>query len=278
MDITEWLWNISLANDGRPLRTNISEESYVIRLRTIRSAEELLAHPVTPAELSQRAAHFCCLATDSLTANECVTALLPWMTLWTNHPKWRTGHWRCQITDGRDHYSTGELSRYLAFHSDMTRYTNPPQFTVIRCVATDVGPGAGGATLLLHVGDIATRLVDVGRTDILEMLRAPRTLLSPHSPHPLVQMLPEPDTGVPVRIFDFRAATNGRHLQLSSHDLSLLDEFQDICLNWDDLIVRVPLRAFEVLAFSNHQMVHARTRCSSLTRITDICLGNPPLP
>lgn len=260
------------------------------RVRVLESADELLDKPVTAEELRQRCVVVKAAAAGAGETVPTVEALLPWLSVWRDHPSWRTGAWQC-VVDGpvEGPQYTAYKPETLHFHTDMSRYLRPPEFTVIRCMVPDVG---GGDNLVLHIDDVIDKLRRRGRQDIVDVLAMYRVLNTEqrHINIPLSQagdveavrgtvraciaVASAPAT--PSRVFDRHGATKGGHLELSSAEEILLDEFIDECANSHELAVRVRLERHDVLVFSNWRMLHSRLACHGSGRVTEICMGNVP--
>ena len=243
-----------------------------VRLRTIdrRSvAEELL---ITPDELAHRAV---LVKADVFPVNSLLEALAtstPWLIIWREHRAWKTGVWRCEI-NGEDEFR-GHQPNHVPFHTDMSRYLHPPQFTAIRCVKNDTGMKGAGANLIIHINDVLKRLEQLSRFDLLDVLYRPRRLNVSNKEQPLISIVPNSVQDGVVRIFDQKAATKGEHFELSNEERVLLDELVILCDSWKDLILSVSLRPGDWIIFSNHRFLHARSVCSGLGRVTEVCLGN----
>lgn len=269
--------------------TQIPSLDPTTRVRLIERVDDLLDEPVTAEELRQRCVVVRAPAAGAGDTVSIVESLLPWMSVWRDHPSWRTGAWRCVVggpVDGPKY--TAYEPQTLHFHTDMSRYLRPPEFTVIRCTVPDAG--GGGDNLVLHIDDVIDRLRHRGRQDIVDMLAMHRVLNTEqrHINIPLSQagdaerstvraciaVASAPAT--PSRVFDRHGATKGSHLELSAADELLLDEFIDECANSHDLAVRVRLERHDVLIFSNWRMLHARLACHGSGRVTEICMGNVP--
>ena len=270
------------------MSTQIPSLLPITRMRLIEHPDDLLNEPVTAEELRQRCVVVKASAVDAGDTVSIVESLLPWMSVWRDHPSWRTGAWRC-VVDGTDDgpQYTAYKPETLHFHTDMSRYLRPPEFTVIRCRVPDVG---GGDNLVLHIDDVIDRLRRRGRQDIVDMLALNRVLNAeqrhinvPSSQggdavrgtvRACIAVASAPST--PSRVFDRHGATKGNHLELSAAEELLLDEFIDECANSRDLAVRVRLERNDVLIFSNWRMLHARLACLGSGRVTEICMGNVP--
>jgi alpha-ketoglutarate-dependent taurine dioxygenase len=248
----------------------------------VQSPDDLLSAPVRAGELRHRAVLVKSPAVSDRETLEAVRTALPWMTVWRDHRSYTTGVWRCEV-DGaleRPDY-TAYRPRTLDFHTDMSRYLRPPEFTVIRCVVPDA---EGGDNLVLHIDDILTRLRGLGRDDIVDMLVAERPLsMEPrHYNHgrvavgaPVTAALVVPEAAdAPCRIYDRHGASKGDHLALSQEEERLFDEFFAYCRGQEDLAERVRLEAGDILVFSNWRFMHARLECSGSGRVTEICMGN----
>ncbi len=269
--------------------TSSGPAGQITRVRLIEDTDQLQEQPITAAELRER-----CVVVKSAALGDgdtvpTVQRLLPWLSIWYDHPSWRTGAWRCVVDapiEGPQY--TAYRKETLNFHTDMSRYVKPPEFTVIRCMAPD--DGGGGDNLILHIDDMLGRLRSRGRQDIVDMLAIDRPLNTEQrhvnlalsrsgesvSARPSVRasiaVASEPQT--PIRIFDRHAATKGSHLLLDPAEEGLLDEFVDACASQLDLAVRVRLEVHDLLAFSNWRMLHARLACVRSGRVTEICMGN----
>jgi hypothetical protein len=266
----------------------LSEGGNTSRIRVIDDVEELRDAPVTGEELRRRCVVVRASAAGDGDTVPVVLNLFPWMALWRDHPSWRAGAWRCVVdvpVEGPQY--TGYRRCLLPFHSDMSRYARPPEFTVIRCVEPD--PGNGGDNLVLHVDDVIDRLLRDRRRDVVDMLARTRVLNT--EPRHVNVRLPEladrdvefraviavPDApNTPSRVYDRDAATKGGHMELSTAECALLDEFVDVCGRSEDLAARFRLERGDVMVFSNWRMLHARTACDRAGRITEICMGNEP--
>lgn len=259
------------------------------RIRVIENFNQLAKQPITAAELRKNCVVVRSPALGYGDTVPTVRSLLPWMSIWYDHPSWRTGAWRCVVdapTEGPQY--TAYRKETLHFHTDMSRYVKPPEFTVIRCVAPD--EGGGGDNLVLHIDDMLERLRRLGRQDIVDMLATDRPLnveprhinvpFSHTSASASIRTLVRVPIAVadqpqiPSRIFDQHAATKGSHLTLNFAETELLDEFVVACAGSDDLAVRVRLEAHDLLAFSNWRILHARLACIRSGRVTEICMGN----
>ncbi|TWF82660.1 TauD/TfdA family dioxygenase [Kitasatospora viridis] len=256
------------------------------RLRIVETPEELRRAPVDAAELREGAVLVRAAALEAPDTLPAVRQAVPWMRLWRDHPSWAGGYWRC-VVDAEDDTPvyTAYRPRTLRFHTDMSRYLVPPEFTVIRCVTPD---SAGGENLLLHIDDVFARLRELGRDDIIRFLTARRTL-SMEARHlgPWVegsglevdatastQLAVAADPAAPCRIFDRHGATKGSHLDLSPADERLFDDFLDLCSDATDLAPQVRLESGDVLLFSNWRLLHARLACAGSGRVTEICMGD----
>jgi hypothetical protein len=253
------------------------------RLRIIDQPVELNSEAVTPDELRRRCVLFRAgVAGDDSDTVGVVERLLPWLEIWRKHDSWKNGAWRCVVSDkveGPEY--TAYRARHLDFHTDMSRYLTPPEFTIIRCLNPD--GGGGGANLQLHIDDVFARLGWLGRLDILDMLSADRVLnLEPRHcdedeviGKPRTAALALPDTPlVPCRIFDRHAATKGSHLAMNEVEERIFDEFIQMCNHAQDLVVMTQLHRHDVLVFSNWRFMHARTRCYDSDRVTEVCMGD----
>jgi alpha-ketoglutarate-dependent taurine dioxygenase len=259
------------------------------RMRVVEEVDQLHEQPITPAELREHCVVVRSAAAGGADTVSTVRRLLPWMSIWDDHPSYRTGVWRCVVdapTAGPQY--TAYRKQTLDFHTDMSRYVRPPEFTAIRCTVPDAD--GGGDNLVLHVDDVVDRLRTRGRQDIVDMLAANR-LLNVESRHITV---PQARTGgstsirdsvraaiavadqplTPSRVFDRHGATKGSHLALSAAEEGLLDEFVDACASSQDLAVRIRLEAGDVVVFSNWRMMHARLACVGSGRVTEISMGN----
>jgi alpha-ketoglutarate-dependent taurine dioxygenase len=259
------------------------------RMRVVEGVDQLRAQPITPAELRERCVVVRASAAGGGDTVPTVERVLPWMAVWRDHPSYRTGVWRC-VVDGPvpGPAYTAYRKQTLDFHTDMSRYVRPPEFTVIRCTAPDAD--GGGDNLVLHVDDVVDRLRHHGRHDIVDMLAANR-LLNTESRHVNVPLARVGDSAssrgsvrasiavadqprTPSRVFDRHGATKGGHLALDPGEEGLLDEFVDACASSQDLAVRVRLEAGDLVAFSNWRMLHARLACVGSGRVTEISMGN----
>ncbi|MEU8926712.1 TauD/TfdA family dioxygenase [Kitasatospora sp. NPDC048545] len=257
------------------------------RVRTIENREDLLRHPVTAEELRDRCVVLKAAAGGNGETVSTVRQVLPWMELWRDHPSWEAGVWRC-VVDGEEDTPvyTAYRPRTLDFHTDMSRYLLPPEFTIIRCLVQD---SEGGDNLILHIDDMFERLRRLGRSDIIELLTAKRRLNMEARHLGPTRQLPAPDAvsaalavlavpgdpGVPCRIFDRHGATKGSHLELTAAEESLFDEFLDLCAK-ESAAVQLRLEPHDILVFSNWRLMHARLACGGSGRITEICMGNVP--
>jgi len=250
------------------------------RLRRIGTLTELREHPPTAAELRRRAVVVDAAAAGDGATLDTVPALFPWMEVWRDHVSYATGVWRCSVDEHEDDpLYTAYEARHLDFHTDMTRYLRPPEFTVIRCIARAV---AGGANLVVHVDDLFAELERRARTDLIAVLGEPRTL-NMDERHRNVPGAGERASGVlavpgrpdvPSRIFDPTAATKAMHLDMSDADIARYEEFRQLCDELDNLSRRALLARHDVLAFSNWRFLHARTACAGGRRVTEISMGN----
>ncbi|MFD7709628.1 TauD/TfdA family dioxygenase [Streptomyces sp. NPDC059785] len=256
------------------------------RLRVVHDSTHLQAHPVTAAELRHRAVLIKAAAVHENDTLPAVQTALPWMSVWRDHRSYRTGVWRCVI-DGslQQPEYTAYRQRVLDFHTDMSRYLRPPEFTVIRCAVPDSG---GGDNLILHIDDIIGRLRELGRGDIVDVLAEQRPLsmedrhyndgLTPAGTPVRAALATPDDVNVPCRIFDRHGATKGTHLELSDDEEKLFDEFLRQCHGQDDLAERMRLERGDILVFSNWRIMHARMECLDSGRVTEICMGNEMTP
>ncbi len=232
--------------------------------------DELDSCPITHDPLHSQAVLIKKLPDAPAELLELLAALMPWFKAWTDHPFWKEGVWVCRIDEDSGQY-TSQRHGFLAFHTDMTRYLVPPMYTIIRCVHPDP---TGGANLLVHIDDVMERLTSLGRNDILHMLHEPRILNLAEGGRPLVPLVPRDHPRGVTRVFDRRAADKASHLELTQREGELFDELIRLCPIWTDLHVRATLRAGELIAFSNHRFLHARTDCGTDGRVTEVCLGN----
>jgi len=85
---------------------------------------------------------------------------------------------------------------------------------VIRCRVPEPGDG-GGDNLALRGSDVLERLQALGRHDLLALATAERQLNTREGVPRAAALLPW-DEARPLRIFDYHAATNGLHLELTA--------------------------------------------------------------
>jgi hypothetical protein len=227
---------------------------------------------IDPRELEECAVFVARSTYEGNSLRDALREVAPWFSLWRDHELWRTGTWVCKVDDAKD--LGGRRMDLLPFHTDMSRYMDPPHFVAIRCVAPDSHSTNGGTNFLLHSDDIRNRLKTVGRYDILEVLERPRPLNLRNGERPLVCMLSAEMGGGPVRMFDPNMATKGDHLELSPSERNLIATFLALCQEWTDLAVKIRLDAGDWVVFSNHTFLHSRSACHGLGRITEVCLGN----
>jgi hypothetical protein len=253
----------------RPATSTIAQA----RLREIVDSETLAKFPITAEELGRTVVVVRSSALASTDGDACVQQICPWMSPWTAHDKWLGGRWTCEISDRTNYYSTGELLRFLAFHTDMSRYAEPPEFVTIRCVRPDPAGPSFGRNYFLHIDDVRERLQRTGRDDIMAVLQRPRVLRSHSGDVDGVMMLPPAGSSEPARIYDAAAATTGEHLILEQGDRAVLSEFLILCRSWADLQIDVALGENDWAVVSNHRWVHARGECQSVGRVTEVYWG-----
>lgn len=251
------------------------------RLRAIRTPEEVGSQGIDAADLRRCAIAISAAAAGDGDTLEIFDRLFPWMEIWRAHRSYVDGVWRCAVDASvvRPEY-TAYQERRLEFHTDMSRYQRPPEFTAIRCIKR---ASTGGANLVLHIDDVFGRLRDHGREDIIAMLIAQRTLnmerrhvdlgSGSEVPERSVSIAVPEDPTAPSRVFDHYSATKGKHLEMSPRDEALYSEFLEFCGRLQDVTGQVVLGPYDVLAFSNWRFLHARTECSS-GRITEISMGD----
>jgi hypothetical protein len=234
-------------------------------------ADSLVRDPIRASELFDTAVLVRARAYVGADLLGAIEATMPWMRVWRDHELWRTGVWTCRVTaDGQDY--TAQRTGLLRFHTDMSRYPEPPAFTLIRVVVPD-GDGGGGS-MLVHVDDACARLEAVGEHDVLTTLRRKRRLHVPGGGTASGAIVAEHGGHSLARVFDPDAATKGLHLEMSPGELAQLRRFVDRCHEWIDLVVSPPLEAGDLLVFSNHTFLHARAACADAGRVSEIVLGN----
>jgi alpha-ketoglutarate-dependent taurine dioxygenase len=243
------------------------------RARVVHAWEELVSMPIVGDHLHECAVVVKKLPNAPESVLESIEKIIPWFCVWHEHALWRDGVWVCRIDHDNRAY-TSQRRGFLAFHTDMSRYHDPPAFTLIRCVRTDPGLQRGGTNLLIHIDDALARLHEMGRNDLLDLLHEPRVLNAASGARPLVPLTPRGDPRGVTRVFDRHAADKAPHLFLTERDGELLDEFIALCATWTDLQVQAPLGEKEMIIFSNHRFLHARTACEANGRTVEVCLGN----
>jgi alpha-ketoglutarate-dependent taurine dioxygenase len=270
-----------------PASDHLASPASVRRLRTVETADELHRRPPRPQELRERAVVVRAGAAGDGDTLRTFLRLFPDLDVWTDHASYRTGVWSC-VVDGslaEPQYTAYEPA-HLEFHTDMSRYHRPPEYTLIRCVEPD--DGGGGENLVIHVDDVLEELLARGRDDIVEMLAAERpldmelrhrnTADSRCADRVLAPLAVAGEPRSPARVFDRHAATKGLHLTLSDEDAARYDEFLEICNELDAATCRVTLQRGDVLAFSNWRFVHARGACAGSGRMTEIAMANASTP
>ncbi len=209
----------------------------------------------------------------SMDIRAAVQRLLPWWRFWGGKKKsFDHGVWICRVAEDEGWDYAGTRPRHLPFHNDMTRYLRPPEFTLIRCVEADPKPGAG-ANRLLHVDDLIQRLRTDGHEAWLRLLTVDRPLNLREGAR-IGPLVTEDDPTAPSRVFDPTSSDKVPHAELSPADIEELDRLQQWCDGQSGLWESIKLAAGDLVVFSNHRFLHARSRCSGPGRTTEVCLGD----
>jgi hypothetical protein len=125
------------------------------RVRVVDNRQDLCTHAIEPSDLLQTAVLVKAAVFAGASTPEAVPEVFAWMPDCREHPLWSSGVWTCSVGDSDQVYE-GQRTPPLRFHTDLSRRTESPEYTVIRSITAD--PSGAGVNLLIHVDDTFQRL------------------------------------------------------------------------------------------------------------------------